>query len=128
MDFRLQKALKTHMEEQQLLGDADVVSMAGAAKNFLDANVQATALRQVEISKTLHGMKEVHLINHTDCGAYGGKAAFDGDEAEHRKHVEDMTSAAQVIHDAFPELTVVKWLAHLEGEGHEQTVRFEQIA
>ena len=115
------------MEEQRLLGDSDLVSIAGAAKNFLDPQTQPVALRQVEISKTLHGIKDVHLINHTDCGAYGGRSAFAGEEAERRKHRDDLAAAADVIRGAFPDLSVVKWIAHLEELNHVIEVRFEKI-
>lgn len=127
IDFRLQKDIKRFMEEQKMLGNADIVSLAGAAKNFLDTNTRTIALRQLEISKTLHWMTEMHLMNHTDCGAYGGKAAFQGPEAEHRKHAEDLAAAAQIIHETFPDLTVIKWIARLEEQDGHTRVRFETI-
>ena len=127
MDFRLAPGIKKMMEEQGLMGDCDLVSLAGAAKNLLDPETQALALKQVGLSRQLHGIKEVHLVNHTDCGAYGGRAAFAGDEAEHRKHADDLTAAAEAIRQEFPDLTVVKWLARLAEQDHGWGLTFEKL-
>ena len=127
MDFRLQPEIKKMMEEQGLLGDCDLVALAGAAKNLLDPETQALTLKQIGLSRQLHGMKEVHLMNHTDCGAYGGHAAFAGDEAERRKHADDLAEAAEIIRREFPDLTVVKWVARLGEQEHGWSVNFEKL-
>ena len=97
MDFRFGKAMKEFMAEKNLLGDADLVSFAGSAKNVVDPATREFALRQIEISKTLHGMKNVWLVNHTDCGAYGGRKAFADDMAEHDKHLADFAGEEEVV-------------------------------
>jgi len=128
MDFRLQKDIKHFMEEHGLLGDCDVVSLAGAAKNILDPGTRDLVLHQIDVSKTLHGISVVHLMNHTDCGAYGGHAGFANLEAEREKHIEDLKAAAGVIKDLYPDLAVVKWIAHIEKEGNVEDIWFEELA
>lgn len=128
MDFRFGKKTKEFMEQNNLMGDADLVSIAGAAKNIVNPETQALALRQLEISKDLHGMKVVHLMNHTDCGAYGGKKAFTDEKAEYEKLTGDLKEAAQIVKAKWPELEVKLWLAHINESGHEAEISFEPIA
>jgi len=128
MDFRFGKKMKEFMESNNLMGDADLVSIAGAAKNIVNPETQAFALRQIEISKTLHEMKKVHLVNHTDCGAYGGKTAFADEQAEYAKLTGDLKEARDIVKAKFPELAVTLWLAHIDESTHEPAISFEAIA
>lgn len=129
IDFRFGKALKQWMEEQGHLGDADIAAFAGAAKNLLIPEYEAFALRQVELSKKLHSICEVHLVNHTDCGAYGGRAAFDDATAEQQTHQRDLEAATEKIKQQHPDLTVVCWIAHIEEqEDDEPKIWMEKLA
>ena len=67
-------------------------------KNLLesaDPSSAATARLQIKLSHDLHGISRVILMNHLDCGAYGGRAAFASDEEEYSRHAEDLRSAAR---------------------------------
>jgi len=129
MDFRFGKKMKEFMETNGLMGDVDLVSIAGAAKNIVSPETQAFALRQIEISKTLHEMKCVHLVNHTDCGAYGGKKAFADDKAEYEKLTGDLKEARDIVKAKWPELEVGLWLAHIdEANEHEAAISFESVS
>jgi carbonic anhydrase len=127
MDFRLVSKMKEFMAEHSMVDDADLVSIAGAAKNIVDPESQAFALKQIEISKTLHGMKEVNLVNHLDCGAYGGRKAFESDEAEYAKLTGDLRGARDIIKAKWPDLAVKLWLAHIEETDHEKKIWVEEI-
>ena len=127
MDFRFGKAMKEFMAEKNLLGDADLVSFAGSAKNVVDPATREFALRQIEISKTLHGMKNVWLVNHTDCGAYGGRKAFADDMAEHDKHLADLREARKIVQEKWPDLTIWLTLAHIDETEHEPKIWFEEV-
>ena len=128
MDFRFGRKMKEFMEQNGLMGDADLVSVAGAAKNIVNPETRAFALRQIEISKTLHEMKKVHLVNHTDCGAYGGHQAFADEQAEYAKLTGDLKEARDIVKAKFPELEVILWLAHIDESEHEPAISFESIA
>ena len=128
MDFRFGKKMKEFMDQNNLLGDADLVSIAGAAKNIVNPETQAFALRQIEISKDLHGMKQVILMNHTDCGAYGGRKSFADDKVEYEKLTADLKEAREIVKTKWPELEVKLWLAHIDESEHEPAISFEPIA
>ena len=128
MDFRFGKKMKEFMEQNKLMGDADLVSVAGAAQNIVKPETQAFALRQIEISKTLHEMKVVHLVNHTDCGAYGGKKAFADEKAEYDQLTGDLKQAKDIVLAKWPDLEVVLWLAHIDESGAEPQISFEAVS
>ena len=127
MDFRFEPAITDWLKKEGLLGDVDIVSIAGAVKTFLTPKTPAEAefaMRHVEISQNLHHSKNVVLMNHLDCGAYGGRKAFASDEEEKTKHVADMRAAKDAISAKFPEYTFRLVLAHIDERG---TVGFEEI-
>lgn len=66
-----------------------------------------------------HGVKNIILTQHEDCGAYGGKTAFASDEAEKAKVVGDMIKAKKALLDKFPDLKVEMFRIKMAGEGWE---------
>ncbi len=120
LDFRLGKAIKKYLEEKNLLGDCDIISVAGAAKNLSSPEKESERdflFKQIDISQNLHRVSEIILINHTDCGAYGGSSAFRSKEEERRKYFEDMGRAAKIILEKYPELNVKTILADIDENG-----------
>lgn len=127
MDFRFGSAIKNYLVEKNLLDDCDIVSLAGAAKNLASPSTDSdreTILRQIEISHRLHDITSILLINHTDCGAYGGAAAFASPTDEQTTHTQDLSSAAQIISESFPTLSIKKILAHIDDS---ERITFESI-
>lgn len=126
IDFRLQDDIWWWLKSQGVTGDSDIVSVAGAVKELVSPEIEEYRKylsKQIRISRELHGMKRVILINHTDCGAYGGKKAFEGDTAgEEQKHLEDMKSAAIIIKNEFPDLEVMSVLIKMGENNNNFTV------
>ncbi len=104
----------------------DVVSMAGGAKELVDGT-SAILLDQIELSRRLHGIIDIYLIHHLDCGAYGGHDAFDGVEQEVSKQHEDLSKAVEIISGKFPELNVHKILARIGESGDVDNIDFELV-
>lgn len=120
MDFRLGSATKAYLEQNNLLNDCDVVSVAGAAKSLVSPAKESDReflMRQIGLSQKLHGIGEVVLMNHTDCGAYGGRAAFASRDEERKKHSDDLRAAAEVIKKENPSLAVRTLVADIEDSG-----------
>jgi len=114
MDFRLQKAIDEYMTVNNLVGDCDMISVAGVGKDII-ANPDGFVATQVSLSKKLHDTKTVLLIHHMDCGAYGGHDAFESREAEKNFQIEEMKKAAIIIIEKQPGMVVKMLLAdHLE--------------
>jgi len=116
MDFRFQSAFRKFAEDNGLRDNYDLYSIAGTQKTFIDEETRATALKQVELSQKLHGMTDVYLIAHWDCGAYGGNAALGGGEEEKQRYYDDTQKAKEIINEKFPDVIVHKVLAMKEGD------------
>ncbi len=120
IDFRLGKTIKKYLEGQNLLGDCDIVSVAGAAKNIASPENDSEReflMKQIDISKKLHNINEVILINHSDCGAYGGSSAFNSNTEEKERHFQDMERATNIIREKYHDLKIKKMLADIDDSG-----------
>ena len=65
IDFRLQKKIQKWLSKNFKNKAYDYVGFAGASKDL------KIILKQLDISVRLHKIKQVVLIHHEDCGAYG---------------------------------------------------------
>ena len=120
IDFRFGSPIKDYLGKNNLLGDCDIVSVAGAAKNIASPKLPTDKefiMRQIEISKSLHEITTIILMNHTDCGAYGGRKAFESREVEESMHADEMRAAAEIIRTQFPDIAIKLILANIEESG-----------
>lgn len=85
----------------------DFTTGVGASKAFLDGT-NSYPLSIIETSLKLHNIKEVWLIDHIDCGAYGGSKMHASPEAEKEFHLGKMKEAEEIIKNKFPNLLVKK--------------------
>ena len=96
MDFRLQTGVREFLvKELNLLDNYDYVGIAGVAQNLVNPRApfcKDLLLEQIELSVKLHDVDQIILINHTDCGAYGGHFP-----EEKEKHSEDLKKAKEII-------------------------------
>ena len=120
MDFRLGKPMKEYLERNNLLGDCDIISVAGGVKSLLtpkNTSDRDFILSQIEISVNLHKIQEVIISNHTDCGAYGGSAKFNSFEEECEFHIQEMSKARELISDKYPNIEIKMALGKIELSG-----------
>jgi len=80
---------------------ADPLKIAGGAKAFAspaEESERSFALGQVRTSMRLHRTSRVMLMVHSDCGAYGGLQAFEGnEEREAANHESELRRAAEFL-------------------------------
>lgn len=130
MDFRLEPDLSLWLKSEGLVGKIDVVSLAGAAKNLAEpANetIRDFVFTHVRLAQELHGVEEVILMSHTDCGAYGGAKAFGERADEQRRLVQDMQAALDLLTKRFKKLHVRMVLARIEEKRGQWVVTFEKV-
>jgi len=123
MDFRFHTAMRDFLLSIGLKDQYDVVSLAGSAKGLAGNDPVETEFlfKQIALSTKLHAIKEIYLIHHMDCGAYGGHGAFATLAEERAKQTADLEQARQIITNKFPGLAVNKVLARIEvrdGQNH----------
>ena len=122
MDFRLTREIGRWLEEEKMMGDCDIVALAGSAKEIVDGDEASRnlLLKQIEISASLHHASRVILMHHTQCGAYAQSYEFASTEEELNKHREDLTKAENIIKSKFPDIEVLKIIAVMkDGDGKE---------
>jgi carbonic anhydrase len=101
------------------VGYFDPIRIAGGTRYLASEDDEINrkfVLDQIRISMRLHETKTVILMLHSDCGAYGGLAAFGEDavkEAQH--HTQELQRAASYLLSQIPELTVKPYFVDFEG-------------
>ena len=102
IDFRFQKFIRNWLDDKFKDNTFDYVGFAGSTKDL------ETVMKQIDISVRLHSIKEVYLIHHEDCGAYGI-------ESTHEKHSKDLKKAEKEISKKYPLLKTTLYYLHLNG-------------
>lgn len=105
IDFRFWRKLIDTLENKGV-GSYDLIGMAGGAKNLIDEDTRTIVFRQLDICTQKHGIKAVYLVNHIDCGAYGGSQAFETPEKEEEKLTADLLEAKKLIAERYPDLEI----------------------
>jgi len=78
----------------------DALTHGGGAKNLASPAKEfykEYLLDQIETSVRLHDSKKVVLMNHVDCGAYGGSKKFANRDEEVRFHIDELKKAEIVV-------------------------------
>jgi carbonic anhydrase len=98
---------------------ADPIRIAGGAKVLVAPDRESDrefVLEQIRSSIRLHGTRRVILVLHSDCGAYGRLARFQGDAAaEAAHHAAELHRAAANLKAAIPGIEVQGYFADFEG-------------
>jgi carbonic anhydrase len=102
VDFRFQRALDEWLAANIRHGNYDRVGIAGGVKDW------DVVMQQIELSKNLHNIRRVILINHEDCGAYG-------EAGTREKHETDLRAARAAVLKQYPGMEVDMMFARLAG-------------
>lgn len=115
IDFRFRKKLNEYLMSRFPEG-YDLISVAGGVKRLVaDSPEDNFVLEQLEISHKLHEPKVIVLIQHEDCGAYGGSKAFAGFEKEKEFQKLELDKAETILKQQFSQ-NIEKYLIQLSGE------------
>lgn len=127
MDFRLQNSIVLQLKLKGLFGDCDVVSWPGAIKDFVSPTkpeYREHMFEPIAISYEKHGARKITLMQHMDCGAYGGKGAFEGETKELERHTADMRQAAAMIKERWADVEVNLIVIMMSGDA---VTEFKQV-
>lgn len=125
IDFRFRKALNDFIENELNLHSVDIKTDGGGTKMILEEGpIREWIFTNFEIAFKLHGVERVILMNHQDCGAYGGSSAFGSLEEELLNHETLLRHAVSVVRAKFPDKQVDAYLALISPE---EVVTFKQV-
>ncbi|MDR3558988.1 MAG: hypothetical protein P4L62_01685 [Candidatus Pacebacteria bacterium] len=115
IDFRFWKETVEFIEKELGIKSFDFPSLPGAAKAINDCLVDTdVAMQCIGVPCNLHHAKKIVIVNHQDCGAYGGSGKFNGDDAEEQKfHESELAKAKEKIATKFSEKEFVLIYAKL---------------
>jgi carbonic anhydrase len=101
------------------ISNNDIIKIAGGAQSLASPARETDrefVLDQIRASIRLHGTKLIILMVHSDCGGYGGLAAFHGDAgAEARHHEKELQRASAYLKSAIPAIDVESYFVDFEG-------------
>jgi len=90
-------------------GVFDFRTEVGSSKAIIDsAEDRERLFALIDTSLRLHSIEEVWLIDHIDCGAYGGSKEHSDAEVEKEFHLEKLGEAAKIVNEKYPGLIVKK--------------------
>jgi len=115
IDFRFWRETLEFIEKELKLTTFDFPSLPGSAKAVNECVKDGDlAMSCISVPCDLHHVKKVVIVNHEDCGAYGGSGKFNGDkDAEQAFHEMELKKAKDVILKKYPEKEVVLVYARL---------------
>jgi len=97
----------------------DPIRIAGGTKCLAspdNENDRRFVLDQIRISMRLHATDTVILMLHSDCGAYGGLAAYENDaRREAENHRQELQHAAEILNAEIPGLTIKTYFVDFDG-------------
>ena len=118
IDFRFWRETLEYIEKELSIKSFDFPSLPGAAKAINGCTENDIAMQCVSVPCDLHHAKKLVIVNHQDCGAYGGSKIFNGDEAaEENFHEEELNKAKAKNLEKYPDLEVILVYVKLADEG-----------
>ena len=115
MDSRYPHRTIQTMDSLGLRGKYDQLILAGASLGVVHRTEwQITFFDQLEFAIREHGVSQVLILDHRDCGAFkkflDPPVTPDDPEKEKEAHIETSSRAIVAIRARFPELTAVRCL------------------
>jgi len=116
IDFRFRENVQNSLKKIGLKS-YDLVVYPGASSSLSSEKHSAfrPLLDAINISQNLHGIKKVVIVDHEDCGVYGGSSSFESFDDEKTAHREKIALARKAI-EAETGLPVEGYLAKLDGK------------
>ncbi|GAB4342957.1 MAG: hypothetical protein Fur0042_05550 [Cyanophyceae cyanobacterium] len=121
IDFRFIDLAQSFLRSQHLDRAYDWVSLAGASLALTGFPSPAEAESfwdQLALSKQLHAIKKVIILDHQDCGAYASirQRPFADLTDEQKFHAQYLSQAQAEIRRRHPDLAVELYFIQLTGE------------
>jgi hypothetical protein len=123
IDFRFRKALQDFFENELNLYAIDHMAHGGGVKTLIpEGPIRDWVFENFDIAFNKHAVNRVILINHQDCGAYGGSDAFNDLEDEIAKQEIQLRHGVSVVQSKYPDKQVEAYLALID-DGNQVTFK-----
>lgn len=124
IDFRFWRETLEFVENKLGIKNFDFPSLPGAAKAINESRSDDDiAMKCIIVPCDLHHVKKIIIVNHEDCGAYGGSVKFSGNqEAEFEFHAKELRKAKEKISAKYPGKEIILGYAKLADD--KQNIEF----
>jgi hypothetical protein len=118
IDFRFWRESLQFVENELGIKSFDFPSLPGAAKAINECVDNDITMQCVSVPCDLHHAKKLVIVNHQDCGAYGGSKIFNGDEAaEQNFHEAELRKAKEKVLVKYSDLKIILVYAKIVDDG-----------
>jgi len=100
---------------QELHADYDLFTLAGASLGALQDGWKDTFYKHLELAIQLHGIQEVWVFDHLDCGMYKATLGLEEDDKIHT-HLETLDRLKSMLSLDFPDLKFRGYLFDRHGK------------
>jgi len=127
IDFRFWRQTLKFVEKELRIKSFDFPSLPGSAKAINDCrDDKDLAMSCISVPCDLHQARTLVIVNHQDCGAYGGSKNFNGDNrAEQMFHQAELIRAKKKIASLYPDLQIILVYAKLDEKN--ESVEFIKV-
>ncbi|MDD4601227.1 MAG: hypothetical protein PHQ46_09265 [Negativicutes bacterium] len=126
IDFRFWKETVEFVEKELGIKTFDFPSLPGSAKAINESDDETFVFGCISVPVELHHAQKIVIINHEDCGAYGGSKKFGEDkEAERKFHEGELQKAKEKVLVKYPDKEIVSVYAKLDE--NKENVEFIRI-
>jgi len=119
-DFRFWQAIGLYLRGELQLDHYDLISLAGGGKNILSCdlnNAEDIVTKSINVSFDLHQANTLVIINHRDCGAYGGSQVFNHDRNKEMDfHLDQLSQAKAKLIARYPDKKIIAVYVNLNDE------------
>ena len=106
IDFRFWRETLDFVEKELGIKSFDFPKLPGSAKAINEKS--DLAMQCISVPCDLHHVKKVVIVNHQDCGAYGGSVKFNSDaKAEQEFHEGELKKARNIIAEKYPNKEII---------------------
>ncbi len=128
IDFRFWQETVDFVKRELGVQVFDFSTLPGAAKAINEYKTDNdTAIQCIGIPCELHHSQKIIIINHEDCGAYGGSEKFAGDQvAELQFHTKELKKARVILSEKFPQQEII--LAYAKLINNKENIEFVKIS
>ncbi|MCH7551944.1 hypothetical protein IIB49_00925 [Patescibacteria group bacterium] len=118
IDFRFREFLQDFLHKRFPESNYDLISVAGGVKELIADNEKSSdfLLKQFNISVGLHNPSTFVLIQHEDCGAYGGSDALGESWEELEFQKKELLESAAFLKKHYPKTAVEMYFIDLSGK------------
>ncbi len=119
IDFRFWKDTAQFIEKELGIKSYDFPKLPGAAKAINECKSDSDIpMSCIDVPCRLHHVNKIVIVNHADCGAYGGSEKFNADvQAEQKFHEAELRKAKEKLLARYPEKEIILLYAKLVDNG-----------